>query len=104
MQSNESLIGLNNKISGWNESLEETVANRTREIEEQNRKLREYAFYNAHNLRAPFCRIKGLVLLKDHVTEEQEMQHVNLLIRKSILELEQVIDEIQTIVNEESGK
>lgn len=104
MQSNESLVGLNNKISLWNETLEETVARRTREIEEQNKKLRGYAFYNAHKLRAPFCRIKGLVLLKDYIIEEQEKQLVKSLIDKSILELELVIDEIQQIVNEEPEK
>jgi hypothetical protein len=103
MQSNESLVGLNNKISGWNEALEETVVVRTQEIGEQNRKLREYAFYNAHNLRAPFCRIKGLMLLKDLITEEQEGLHVKTLIDRSILELEQVIDEIQEIVKDDPG-
>jgi signal transduction histidine kinase len=103
MQSNESLVGLNSKISGWNEVLEETVVNRTREIEEQNRKLREYAFYNAHNLRAPFCRIKGLMLLNNLITDEQEGLHIKSLIDRSILELEQVIDEIQELVKDDPG-
>jgi hypothetical protein len=101
MQSNESLVGLNNKISRWNETLEETVTHRTREIEQQNEKLREYAFYNAHNLRAPFCRIQGLVMLHKMATDEQERKHIESLLNTSINELEMVISDIQKIVNEE---
>ncbi len=100
VQSNESLHDLNKKISGWNENLEETVAKRTREIEEQNSKLKEYAFYNAHKLRAPFSRIKGLFMLRELVSDENEKQYIERLIDNSISELEFVIDEIQQIVNE----
>lgn len=100
-QSNESLMGLNNKISLWNETLEETVAKRTREIEQQNEKLREYAFYNAHNLRAPFCRIQGLVMLSKMASDEQERRHIESLLNTSINELDMVISDIQKIVNEE---
>jgi signal transduction histidine kinase len=103
VQSNESLQDLNNKISGWNENLEETVKRRTREIEEQNTKLKEYAFYNAHKLRGPFCRIKGLVMLRELVAEEGEKKYIESLIDQSIRELELVIDEIQEIVTEKSG-
>ncbi|HEY6437323.1 MAG TPA: hypothetical protein VIY47_12095 [Ignavibacteriaceae bacterium] len=103
VQSNESLHDLNNKISGWNENLEETVARRTHEIEEQNEKLKGYAFYNAHKLRAPFCRIKGLVMLYEIVKDEDEKKHIEKLVDLSIRELELVIDEIQEIVTKKSG-
>ncbi len=102
VQSNDSLLELNTKISGWNDGLEETVTRRTLEIEAQNEKLKEYAFYNAHKLRAPFCRIKGLVALHELVTDETEKQYIEKLIDQSILELESVIDEIQEIVAEKS--
>jgi|GEM_PF-1379130 len=104
LQSNESLQELNSKISGWNESLEDTVAKRTHEIEAQNEKLKGYAFYNAHKLRAPFCRIKGLVMLREIVDEADEKKHIEKLVEQSIRELEIVIDEIQQIVNEVPAK
>jgi light-regulated signal transduction histidine kinase (bacteriophytochrome) len=104
VQSNETLHDLNKKISVWNESLEETVAKRTREIEDQNAKLTEYAFYNAHKLRGPFCRIKGLVMLHELVTEIDEKKYIEKLMDNSIRELDSVIDEIQQIVNEAPDK
>ena len=104
LQSNESLHDLNEKISGWNENLEVTVANRTREIEEQNSKLRDYAFFNAHKLRGPFCRIKGLVMLHELVTDPEEKKSITDLLERSIGELESVIDEIQQIVRETDGQ
>src|SRR6187549_681374 len=55
-----------------NKSLESKVAERTQKLEEQNKKLRDHAFYNAHLLRGPFCRIQGLIQLQDLVTDETE--------------------------------
>lgn len=100
LQSNESLQGLNNKISGWNEALEETVTKRTQEIEAQNNRLKEYAFYNAHKLRGPFCRIKGLIMLLEIVNDEHEKENIERLVEESVKELESVIQEIQEIVKE----
>jgi hypothetical protein len=102
--SNETLQTLNSKMSSWNESLEETVAKRTHEIEEQNEKLRAYAFYNAHKLRAPYCRIKGLLMLQEIVRDPEERQYIDSLLEKSLHELDLVIEEIQQIVNERSVK
>jgi light-regulated signal transduction histidine kinase (bacteriophytochrome) len=100
LQSNESLQGLNNKISGWNETLEETVTKRTQKIETQNNRLKEYAFYNAHKLRGPFCRIKGLIMLLEIVNDEHEKENIERLVEESVKELESVIQEIQEIVKE----
>ncbi len=99
-QSNESLYSLNEKISNWNSSLEETVSIRTREIEEQNNKLKDYAFFNAHKLRGPFCRIKGLVMLHELVADQTEKRQIQDMLNKSVWELDMVIDEIQQIVKE----
>jgi len=100
LQSNESLYKLNEKISAWNENLEATVANRTREVEEQNSKLREYAFFNAHKLRGPFCRIQGLMTLLDLLVDPTEKANAKTLLNISVSELESVIAEIQQIVKE----
>ncbi|MFZ2904765.1 MAG: hypothetical protein WAZ98_01060 [Cyclobacteriaceae bacterium] len=100
LQSNDSLHKLNEKISGWNENLEETVASRTREVEEQNTKLKDYAFFNAHKLRGPFCRIKGLMMLHDLLDDPVEKANTKDLLNISVAELDSVISEIQQIVKE----
>jgi light-regulated signal transduction histidine kinase (bacteriophytochrome) len=99
-QSNENLIELNNKMSLWNDSLEETVAKRTSEIERQNIQLKEYAYYNAHKLRGPFCRIKGLLNLSDITHDAREKLYIQSLFAKTLDEFEEVVQEIQGIVNE----
>jgi hypothetical protein len=99
VQSNESLHELNKQTAVWNEQLEFVVRQRTREIEIQNDQLRSYAYFNAHKLNAPFCRIKGLIMLRD-LTDEQGIVEIDSLLGQSVQELDLVIQEIQQIVNE----
>lgn len=99
VQSNEALHALNKKIVTWNEQLEFAVAHRTLEIENQNKQLRSYAYFNAHKLRAPFCRIKGLNMLRN-LTPANEAAMIDSLLDQSVLELESVIQEVQQIVYE----
>jgi light-regulated signal transduction histidine kinase (bacteriophytochrome) len=58
------------ELTSLNQNLEAVVLQRTQILEEQNQKLKDYAFYNAHTLRGPFCRIKGLVHLRQLVNDE----------------------------------
>jgi len=51
------------EIKGINENLETVIKDRTYELEIKNKALEEYAFINAHKLRAPLARILGLVHL-----------------------------------------
>lgn len=51
------------EIKGINENLEMLVRERTRELERKNQSLEEYAFINAHELRAPVASILGLINL-----------------------------------------
>jgi tetratricopeptide (TPR) repeat protein len=63
-QSND-LIASNEEIEAINTNLEHLVHNRTEKIIEQNKKLTEYAFYNAHKVRGPLARILGLISLME---------------------------------------
>ena len=54
-----------------NENLESIVQERIKGIEEKNKQLEEYAFINAHLLRAPLCRILGIIDLM----EKEELSH-----------------------------
>jgi ligand-binding sensor domain-containing protein len=51
------------EIRGINENLESLVKERTSELERKNKALEEYAFINAHQLRAPVASILGLINL-----------------------------------------
>jgi signal transduction histidine kinase len=49
------------EIKHINENLEHLVSRRTEELEKKNKTLEEYAFINAHKLRAPVASILGLI-------------------------------------------
>lgn len=85
-----------------NLSLEEKVAQRTSELIQQNEKIINYAFFNAHELKGPFCRIKGLLYLKtlDNITADDHDQ-INSRLKLDINELEKTINKIQLLVNED---
>lgn len=89
----------NRKIAGMNEVLEERVKQRTVELEDQNRKLSEYAFINSHLLRGPVSRILGLInLIKlEPVVQELElMDHLT----KSGTELDHIVKKITMALND----
>lgn len=58
---NEEIQSQAEEILGINENLEELVKQRTQELERKNKALEEYAFINAHELRAPVASILGLI-------------------------------------------
>lgn len=59
----EALLILNEELQDLNKSLEGRIDERTRQISNQNKKLAEYTFVNAHKLRAPVASILGLINL-----------------------------------------
>ncbi len=61
---------LNEELTALNKSLEQRIEERTRQLSLQNQKLMEYAFFNAHKLRAPVSSILGLINLLDYGLEK----------------------------------
>jgi signal transduction histidine kinase len=98
-QSNHALTRLNEEVNSLNQNLEGIIAKRTEELAQKNERLTEYAFYNAHKLRAPFCRIKGLLQLKAISTPEEQKQ-IDSLVQTELEDLDKLIREIQRIVSE----
>ncbi len=90
------------ELNRLNKDLGKMVSERTLKLAEQNEKLRGYAFYNAHLLRAPFCRIQGLFQLLN-MTENHTENDKEVIVRleDSIQELELVLKQIRHIVDEE---
>jgi light-regulated signal transduction histidine kinase (bacteriophytochrome) len=88
-----------NELNKFNQHLEKEVHERTSKLEEQNDKLKKHAFYNAHLLRGPFCRIQGLIQLEELVQNtDADKQEIRKRLQESINELDTRIKEIQEIV------
>jgi hypothetical protein len=98
LENNRALVSLNNRIESTNKSLEKEVFKRTRELQQTNTALTTYAYYNAHQIRGPFCRIKGIIMLKklDAIDDTDYFEKLDL----SISQLEEAIDEMQLHLNE----
>lgn len=64
------------EIKGINENLENLVLERTAELEKKNKALEEYAFINAHKLRAPVASILGLTNLLRKLPASPESKDV----------------------------
>jgi GAF domain-containing protein len=69
LRQSEEIRQINGTLKSVNEHLEERVMERTKELEDQNRQLSEYAFINSHLLRAPLSSILGLI----HVINASEL-------------------------------
>ena len=86
-----------------NEKLNQMVEVRTEALSNQNKKLLEHAFINAHKVRSPLARILGLVNLIGHEVKLDEnsselLGHLN----QSASELDKVLNEVR--VNLESAE
>jgi tetratricopeptide (TPR) repeat protein len=75
-EKNIEIAKMHTRVLDLNQNLEKTVAERTASLEKQNAQLIEYAFINAHKLRAPLASILGLVnllLMNKHQDNQKEM-------------------------------
>jgi len=97
----EDLAKANKEIRRMNESLELEVTQRTKKIETQSRMLIEYAYSNAHNVRAPLARILGLSMLMANETSELRIKEYNDRMYESALELDVVIREMTVRLQDE---
>lgn len=86
------LVTKQEKILNKNKKLKKEVKVSSLELTSQNERLREYAFTNAHLVRAPLARILGLVdlLMEDELTEEQRKEF-RAHLKDSAIELDLVI-------------
>ena len=93
-QQNQKLKEGKKEIVRVNSSLEHRVEERTEQLEKQNEQLLEYAFINAHLLRAPVCNILGLIdLLKNYEFSEDQMDIIKFL-DTSTKELDEMVMKI----------
>jgi signal transduction histidine kinase len=98
---NRELTYLNDQVRTMNHELEDRVGERTRELVQRNEKLTEYAFMNAHLLRSPVSRIKGLINLFIMTKEVKEKEQVQSLLSETAEELDNVIHAISDRLNKQ---
>lgn len=91
---NEEIQAQSEEIKSMNDNLEKMVQERTRELERKNQALEEYAFINAHNLRAPVASILGLVNLLCKLELEDEGKIMITHLRQSSEKLDEVVNSI----------
>ncbi|MFZ6011008.1 MAG: tetratricopeptide repeat protein [Bacteroidota bacterium] len=99
-EKNEAIAEMNQRIMEINESLEQTVLDRTAELEKQHQQMIEYAFINAHKLRAPLARILGLTNLLQITSDPEEQQKLMDLLFQSSNELDDVVRIISGVLQE----
>ena len=97
-EQNTEMEQLLESLANSNKLLESNVASRTAELLKKNEQLIQYAHFNAHQLRGPYARVRGLINLI-HLSETN-MNNTELQKRllESLDELEAVISYIQRTV------
>ncbi len=98
------IVEQHSEIAALNENLEALVKQRTNKLEDQNAKLTQYAFYNAHVLRRPVATILGLNNLLEIEKNEAERAIILGHLNSTVLELDKTIRQIQDIVDQEKTK
>lgn len=98
--STEELHSANEMLNHLNQNLEKEVRIRTRDLESKNKQLTDYAYLNAHHLRAPLARIMGVCNLVEIETEPEQIKKMAPMISQAAHELDDVIHEIQKSIGE----
>lgn len=101
-EANKELIHLNKQVRELNNFLEQSVMDRTRELTDRNKTLSDYAFMNAHLLRSPVSRIKGLINLFQITSDPEEKKKVQEILQQSAEDLDKVVHSINQKLNETS--
>jgi tetratricopeptide (TPR) repeat protein len=100
VEKNKEIALMNDKVNEVNQNLEKLVSIRTKVLIDQNQRLSEYTFFNAHQLRSPVASILGLVNLLLHTTKPEE--HLELLqhLETSAQKLDEAIRSINNTLQE----
>lgn len=85
------LENTNLEIQTIRDNLQQTILERTQELEEDNQKLIEYSFINAHLIRAPLTNIAGAVQLK---SQDPDLKGIG----EGITEMDQVLKKIADVL------
>jgi len=102
LRQSEELLASHEQIEKINNNLEKLVEERTRTIKEKNKLLREYAYFNSHQIRGPLARILGLISVvsleyKGNLsTQMQMLQQAGNDLDGAIHHITKLIDDVNT--------
>ncbi len=89
----------NSEIAARNETLEDEVEKRTRELLDYNQQLEQFAFIASHNLRAPVASLLGLGnLLELSAGSKAEVDQICVNMATTARELDRVVRDLSTIL------
>jgi len=92
----------NKEIKNVIRNLEDIVEERTKRVKIQNTKLMDYAFKNAHNVRAPLSNILGLAsLLKSKFKDNKELANYVEMVDLSAQDLDEIVREMNQTLKDE---
>ncbi len=97
----EELRASNEKIEAINANLGNLVNDRTATIKNQNLRLRDYAYFNAHKVRGPLARILGLISIIEYEFPHDAFGPYKKMLKESSIELDKAIREINIVLEEE---
>lgn len=92
--SNEEIMAQAEEIKGINDNLESLVQERTLELQKKNEALEEYAFINAHKLRAPVASILGLMNLLTKQALNEETRQITEHMKGATEKLDEIVTAI----------
>ena len=98
---NREVIELISQLKAMNGSLEKVVEERTRDIEERNKKLKKYAFMNSHMVRAPLANILGAIQHLEDKSDQISTGELMDIVKVSATSLDDVIKEIGKSLDEQ---
>lgn len=96
----EQLKATNEEIEAINSNLEGLVKERSQKIIEQNERLTNFAYFNAHKVRGPLARILGLISIMELDLKKETIPYSEML-KQAGIDLDNSISEINIILQQE---
>lgn len=102
IRQSEELKSSHEELIAMNDNLECIVNQRSQELLEKNNMLEEYAFINAHKLRAPVARLLGLMQIIDISKNTDEIEFYLQLCNQEIIDLDRIVWAIKEAIEEKT--
>ena len=102
MRQSEELKCSHEEVVAMNDNLEDIVNQRNQEVVEKNKMLEEYAFINAHKLRAPVARLLGIMQIIELSKDTTEIEFYLQLCNQEIKDLDRIVWAIKEAIEEKT--
>jgi tetratricopeptide (TPR) repeat protein len=99
----EELRAANEEVEAINANLESLVRDRSNKVIEQNKKLTDYAFFNAHKVRGPLARILGLINVFELELKNQSLLDYSEMLKEAGNDLDNSINDINVILEQDDS-